>query len=188
MNKAQAQLVFVPIPVMGHLVSTVEVAKLLLTRDHRLSITVLVLELPLTNSKVQNYVESVQEYSSTLSNRLRFIDLPKDGSELFDLSSFFERQKPNVKDAVLKITQSESSADSPRLAGAAFLGFVLYEQKIHDEAEFDAIQFKDSDTELLVPCLINPFPARSTPSAMLNKERLPYLVTQQEGLEKLRVL
>ncbi|XP_057991041.1 anthocyanidin 3-O-glucosyltransferase 2 [Hevea brasiliensis] len=203
MNKAQAQLVFVPIPVMGHLVSTVEVAKLLLTRDHRLSITVLVLELPLTNSKVQNYVESVQDSSSTLSNRLRFIDLSKDGSELFDLSSFFERQKPNVKDAVLKITQSESSVDSPRLAGfvldmfctpmidvanefgvpsyffctsgAAFLGFVLYEQKIHDEAEFDAIQFKDSDTELLVPCLINPFPARSTPSAMLNKERLPYL-------------
>ncbi|KAF2319833.1 hypothetical protein GH714_019518 [Hevea brasiliensis] len=102
---------------MGHLVSAVEVAKLLLTRDHRLSITVLILELPLMNSKIQNYIESVQDSSSSLSNRLRFIDLPKDESELSNFASFFKRHKPNVKEAVLKITQSESSVDSPRLAG-----------------------------------------------------------------------
>ncbi|KAF2319825.1 hypothetical protein GH714_019440 [Hevea brasiliensis] len=173
---AKAHLVFVPSPGMGHLASAVEVAKLLLTRDHRLSISVLILELPLVNSKIQNYIESVQDSSSSLSNRLRFIDLPKDESELSNFASFFERQKTNVKEAVLKITQSESSVDSPRLAGfvldmfctpmidvaddfgapsyifftsgAAFLGFLLYVQKIHDEENFDPIQFKEKDTEL----------------------------------------
>ncbi|KAJ9158911.1 hypothetical protein P3X46_024454 [Hevea brasiliensis] len=200
----KAQLVFVSFPVMGHLVSAVEVAKLLLTRDHRLSITVLILELPLVKSKIQNYIESVQDSSSTLSHRLRFIDLPNDESELSNFSSFFERQKPNVKEAVLKITQSESSVDSPRLAGfvldmfctpmidvandfgvpsyiffpsgAAFLGFMLYVQKIHDEEKFDPIQFKEKDTELLVTCLANPFPARVMPFGLLNKERLPHLL------------
>ncbi|KAF2319838.1 hypothetical protein GH714_019542 [Hevea brasiliensis] len=160
----KAQLVFVPFPVMGHLVSAVEVAKLLLTRDHRLSITVLILELPLMNSKIQNYIESVQDSSSSLSNRLRFIDLPKDESELSNFASFFERQKANVKEAVLKITQSESSVDSPHL------------QKIHDEEKFDPIQFKEKDTELLVTCLANPFPARVMPSGLSNKERLPHLL------------
>ncbi|KAF2319812.1 hypothetical protein GH714_019268 [Hevea brasiliensis] len=61
-------------------------------------------------------------------------------------------------------------------SGAAFLGFLLYVQKIHDEENFDPIQFKEKDTELLVTCLANPFPARVMPFGMLNKERLPHLL------------
>ncbi|KAJ9169205.1 hypothetical protein P3X46_017417 [Hevea brasiliensis] len=199
----KAQLVFVPWPGMGHLVSAVELAKHILTRDHRLSVTVLILQLSFINSKqVHNYIESLQASSSTISNSLRFIVLPKDEPELFNFTSFIERQKPHVKEAVLKIIQSESTTDSPspRLGGfvldlfcapmidvandfdvpsyiyftssAAFLGLMLYLQKIHDEEKFDPIEFKNSDAELPVPSLVNPFPARVMPYAMLRRELL----------------
>ncbi|KAG8650260.1 hypothetical protein MANES_07G018500v8 [Manihot esculenta] len=174
----KAQLVFIPWPRMGHLVSAVEFAKLLLTHDHRLSITVLVLNLSSGNpSQFHSYIESLQASSSTIPNRLQFIVLPKDELELLDFVSFFERQKPHVKEAVLKITQSELAADSPapRLAGAAFLGFMLYVQKIHDEEKFDPVEFKNSDAELRVPSLVNSFTGRVMPSAMLIRELLPTL-------------
>ncbi|XP_057984743.1 anthocyanidin 3-O-glucosyltransferase 1-like [Hevea brasiliensis] len=156
----KAQLVFVPASGMGHLVSALEVAKLLLTRCHQLSITVLVLNHSSVSSKVHNYVELQKASSSTISNRLRFIDLPKDETKLFNFSSFIERQKPHVKEAGLKITQSESSVDSPQL-------------KIRDEENFNPIEFRGSTAELPVPTLVNPFPARIMPSAMLSKEWLP---------------
>ncbi|KAF2293810.1 hypothetical protein GH714_004967 [Hevea brasiliensis] len=205
----KAQLVFVLAPAMGHLVSAVEVARLLLNRHDLLSITVLVLNHSSVNSGVRNYVESQRASSSTISNSLRFIDLPKDEHESFSFSSLAERQKPHVKEAVLKITQSESSIDSPQLAGfvidmfytpmidvanefgvpsyifftssAASLGFMLYVQKIHDEEKFDPAEFKDSDSELPVPSLVNPLPARVMPSPMLSRKQLPSLLEMQEG-------
>ncbi|KAF2293822.1 hypothetical protein GH714_005021 [Hevea brasiliensis] len=191
---------------MGHLVSAVELAKHLLTRDQRLSVTILILQLSFINSKqVHNYIESLQASSSTISNSLRFIVLPKDEPELFNFTSFIERQKPHVKEAVLKIIQSESTTDSPspRLGGfvldlfcapmidvandfdvpsyiyftssAAFLGLMLYLQKIHDEEKFDPIEFKNSDAELPVPSLVNPFPARVMPYAMLRRVAFSYI-------------
>ncbi|XP_058007059.1 anthocyanidin 3-O-glucosyltransferase 2-like isoform X3 [Hevea brasiliensis] len=162
----KAQLVCIPLPLMGHIVSAVEVAKLLLTRDHRLSITVLILNLSFVNSN----------------------------------------QKPHVKEAVLKITQSKLIADSPapRLAGfvidmfcttmidvandfgvpsfifftsgAAVLGLLLYVQKIHDEEKVDPIEFKNSDAELSVPSLVKPFPAKAMPSSLLSRQWLPVLL------------
>ncbi|KAG8646119.1 anthocyanidin 3-O-glucosyltransferase 2-like [Manihot esculenta] len=200
----KAQLVFVPTPGMGHLISAVELAKLLLSRDYRLSITVLIIDIPLLNSKLHNYLESLQDSSFVLSNRLRFIELPKDDPELSNFHSFFERQKPSVKEVVLKLTQAESNADSPRLvgfvldmfctpmmdladefgipsyiffaSGAAFLELMLYVQKIHDDENFNPIEFKDSHTELIVPSLVNPFPTRILPSPILNKERFGQLL------------
>ncbi|KAJ9169206.1 hypothetical protein P3X46_017418 [Hevea brasiliensis] len=203
----KAQLVFIPLPVMGHIVSSVEVAKLLLTRDHRLSITVLILNLSFVNSnQVHNYIESFEASSSTISNRLQFIVLPEEETELFNFTSSIEIQKPHVKEAVLKITQSKLIADSPspRLAGfvidmfcttmidvandfgvpsyifftsgAAVLGLLLYVQKIHDEEKVDPIEFKNSDAELSVPSLVNPFPAKAMPSSLLSRQWLPVLL------------
>ncbi|KAF2293826.1 hypothetical protein GH714_005028 [Hevea brasiliensis] len=203
----KAQLVFIPLPVMGHIVSSVEVAKLLLTRDHRLSVTVLILNLSFVNSnQVHNYIESFEASSSTISNRLQFIVLPEEETELFNFTSSIEIQKPHVKEAVLKITQSKLIADSPapRLAGfvidmfcttmidvandfgvpsyifftsgAAVLGLLLYVQKIHDEEKVDPIEFKNSDAELSVPSLVNPFPAKAMPSSLLSRQWLPVLL------------
>ncbi|KAJ9174658.1 hypothetical protein P3X46_013279 [Hevea brasiliensis] len=175
----KAQLVCIPLPLMGHIVSAVEVAKLLLTRDHRLSITVLILNLSFVNSnQVHNYIESFEASSSTISNRLQFIVLPEDETELFNFTSSIEIQKPHVKEAVLKITQSKLIADSPapRLAGAAVLGLLLYVQKIHDEEKVDPIEFKNSDAELSVPSLVKPFPAKAMPSSLLSRQWLPVLL------------
>ncbi|KAJ9174660.1 hypothetical protein P3X46_013281 [Hevea brasiliensis] len=195
----KVQLVFIPWPDIGHLVSEVEAAKLLLTHHQELSITVLILNHSSVNPKVHNYIESQQASLSTISNRLRIIDLPKGETDF----SFVERQKPHVKEAVLKITHSESNIESPQLAGfvidmlctpiidvanefgvpsyiffpssAASLGLLHYVQKIHDEEKFDPNEFKDSDATLPVPSLVNPFPAKVMPFAILSRE-FPFLL------------
>ncbi|OAY44945.1 anthocyanidin 3-O-glucosyltransferase 1-like [Manihot esculenta] len=201
----KSQLVFVPWPSVGHLVSEMEAAKLLLTRHHHLSITVIILNHAFVDSKVHNYIESQQASSLSISNRLQIIYLPKDETELSSFSSFFERQKPHVKEVVLKVTQSESVVDSPKLvsfvvdmlctqmidvatefgvpsyvffpASAASLGLMLHVQKIHDEDKFDPIEFKNSKAELQVPSLINPLPSTVMPAEMLSKEMFLFILS-----------
>ncbi|XP_011002417.1 PREDICTED: anthocyanidin 3-O-glucosyltransferase 2-like, partial [Populus euphratica] len=97
--------------------------------------------------------------------------------------------------------ESESSPDSPRLAGfvldmfstsiideanefgvpsyifftsaAACLGTTFYIQALHDELKVDPTEFKNSDVELVMPCLASPFPAKVLPSSVLGKDLLP---------------
>ncbi|XP_012084280.2 anthocyanidin 3-O-glucosyltransferase 2 [Jatropha curcas] len=197
----EAQLVFVPVPGMGHLISMVELAKLLLNRHHQLTITVLIMKLSNYDFNViENYTQSVAA-STSLSNRIRFMDLPKDEPEVFGFSSFIERQKPHVKQIVSEITKNESN--SPRLIGlvldmfctpmidvandfglpsyifftssAAFLGFMLHMQVICDEQKANPTELKELNPELVVPSLVNPFPTKVMPSALLGKEILPPL-------------
>nr|UMK68136.1 UGT1 [Aesculus chinensis] len=195
----KAELVFIPLPGVSHLISTVEIAKLLVGRDDRLSITVLIIKFPNFDSNV------IAAYTRSL-DRIKFIDLPNHFSDSDNSRTLFfsiiESQKPHVKEAVTKLTQSESlpAADSPRLAGfvldmfctcmidvandfgvpsyifftsgAAFLGLMFHAQFLHDELGKSTTDFKDSesDAELVVPSLANPVPARVLPSAMLSKE------------------
>jgi len=202
----KAELVFIPTPVISHLVSTVEVAKLLVDCDERLSITFLIMKLR-SYSKIDSFIDSV----STASNRIRFIGLPQDEPDPNQPNNAFfsliETQKPHVKEEVSKlVSQSESSLDSPTLAGfvldmfctpmidvanefgvpsyifltsgAAYLGLVFYIQALHGEQRVDPIEFKDSEAELVMPCLANPLPAKVLPSVMLNKGWLPVLLSQ----------
>ncbi|CAK9133692.1 unnamed protein product [Ilex paraguariensis] len=120
-----AELVFIPSPGVGHLLSTVEIAKLLLNRDHRLSITVLIMKLPI-DSGVDGYINSL---SATATPRLRFVDLhlpqgdsasqPQDPSSkskspLTFFANFIDSHKAPVRDVVAELTRSDSSS---RLAG-----------------------------------------------------------------------
>ncbi|CAK7345166.1 unnamed protein product [Dovyalis caffra] len=197
----KAELIFIPAPGIGHLVSTVEVAKLLVDRDERLSITFLIMRVRF-DSKIDSYIDSV----SAACKRMQFIDLPKDEPDPNQSNRFLfqliEAQKPHVKEEVSKlVSHYELSHDSPRLAGfvldmfcismidvanefgvpsyifytsgAAFLGLKFYIQALHDEQKVDPTEFKDSDAELVMPCLTNPLPAKVLPSVMLNKEWLP---------------
>ncbi|KAG5252508.1 anthocyanidin O-glucosyltransferase [Salix suchowensis] len=201
----KAELVFIPTPGISHLVSTVEVAKLLVDRDERLSITFLIMKL-LLDPKVDTFIDSV----STACNRIRFIHLskyePDPNQPSKSLFSLIESQKPNVKEEVSRlVSRSESSPGSPTLAGfvldmfctcmidvanefavpsyifltsgAAFLGLQFYVQALHDDQKVDPTEFKGSDAELVMPCLENPLPAKLLPSAMLNKEWLPILLS-----------
>ncbi|KAJ6426144.1 hypothetical protein OIU84_026679 [Salix udensis] len=200
----KAELVFIPTPGMSHLVSIVEVAKLLVDRDERLSITFLIMKLHF-DPKVDRFIDSV----STACNRIRFIHLSKLEPDPNQPSKFFisliESHKPSVKEEVSSlVSRSESSPGSPTLAGfvldmfctsmidvanefgvpsyifltssAASLGLQFYVQTLHDEQKVDPTEFKGSDTELVMPCLVNPLPAKLLPSVMLKKEWLPILI------------
>ncbi|KAF7830839.1 anthocyanidin 3-O-glucosyltransferase 2-like [Senna tora] len=159
-------LVFVPSPGMGHLVSAVEFAKLLLNHDHRLSIAVFIIKSP-SQSKTQAYVDSLAS-NPNFPKSLQFIHLPHPDSQspapyLHDL---VQKSLPLLKDSVSDLVHaSNSSPDSPRLAafivdmfctavidvadeldvpsmifftsGAAFLGFMLHFLELRDRYGLD---------------------------------------------------
>ena len=123
----KAELVFVPLPVIGHIVSILEFAKLLVHRDDRFFITVLVMNLPfLQHSAVNSHIRSVSE---SVSERIQFIHLPQlpfnfSISNSEKLSSTYavccsvEDQKPVVRNAVKQLLTTRS--ESTRLAGFVF--------------------------------------------------------------------
>ncbi|OIT22670.1 putative udp-glucose flavonoid 3-o-glucosyltransferase 3 [Nicotiana attenuata] len=77
----KAELVFIPAPGAGPLISTVQIAKLILDRDERLCISVLIMKLPM-DFGTQSYVESL---SSTV--RLKFVDITVDEKTTAELMS-----------------------------------------------------------------------------------------------------
>ncbi|XP_010045017.2 anthocyanidin 3-O-glucosyltransferase 2 [Eucalyptus grandis] len=201
---ANAELVLVPTPVTGHLVSMVEMAKLLVDRDPRLSITILIMKLPI-DSEVDSYTSSFA--ASMAAARIRFIHLPhvnldtKISSGSF-LTDFMENYKPHIKRAVADLTNSATS--TWRLAGfvidmfcttmieladeigvpsyvyftssAAFLGLMLHLQSLQDEQHVDITEFKNSVAELDFPSFAHPLPAKVLPSVVLFKEEVqPFL-------------
>ncbi|XVF71118.1 hypothetical protein PTKIN_Ptkin12aG0009800 [Pterospermum kingtungense] len=169
----KAELVFIPWPGMGHLVSPVQLAKLLVDLHPNLSITLIIIKSP-TDPKVTPYVDSLA--ANTTTSRIKFIVLPqpetdKDVSSAKLMSPFL---RPLVKEVVTNIVQlSESVPDSPKLAGfvldmfftsfvdlanefgvpsyvffasgAAFLGFVFYIQALFDEQKIDIQKLRESD-------------------------------------------
>ncbi|XP_057959798.1 anthocyanidin 3-O-glucosyltransferase 2-like [Malania oleifera] len=124
----RAELVFIPSPLVGHLVSTVEIAKLLLLRHRQLSVTLLLIPPPSSDhSKASSYAHSLASSTpSSVAARIRFLHLPPPpGAKPVPsfspatFSTFLESYKPAVRDAVsqLGLTGSESESDSARLAG-----------------------------------------------------------------------
>lgn len=116
----KAELVFIPSPGAGHLISAVEIAKLILSRDERLCISVLIMKLPM-DFGIQSYIESL---SST--PRLQFVDITVDekttaiflsNKETFFMD-FIQGHKSKVKEFVHNTNFSRSSPVSNfRLAG-----------------------------------------------------------------------
>ncbi|XWS30965.1 hypothetical protein CRYUN_Cryun23aG0036500 [Craigia yunnanensis] len=99
------ELVFIPAPVIGHLVSQVEFAKRLLDKDDRFSVTVLIIDPLRRDSKIQTYVGSLAASDA----RLRFINFPQIEADpltitkrqdrfLFD---FLESHKLNIKEYII---------------------------------------------------------------------------------------
>ncbi|KAI8558701.1 hypothetical protein RHMOL_Rhmol04G0117300 [Rhododendron molle] len=196
---AAAELVFIPSPGMGHLVPTVEMAKQLIGRDHRLSITVLIMKFPFDKSKVSPSTQSL--LLTAADDRLKFVYLPQEEAALEEIRpknpvnfmfEFLNMNKQHVRDHVTKII----STDSSRLAGfvvdmfctpmmdvAAEFGlpsYVFFTSscaflgfKLHLDTlsrDQDITELKDSDAELEVPVFVNPVPAKVLPSVVLDKE------------------
>ncbi|XP_062009129.1 putative UDP-glucose flavonoid 3-O-glucosyltransferase 3 [Rosa rugosa] len=193
--KKAAELVIIPAPGIGHIVSAVEMAKLLVARDDQLFITVLIMKLDL-DSKPKGI-----DITYTGSDRINFITLPEVNISTEGMSPnnflklFVESHKPHIKDTVSKLSQSQSEA---RLAGfvidmfctsmidvanelgvptyvffasnAGFLALLFHLQILHDEHNKDCTDLKDSDAELVLPSFTNPLPASALPSMFLDKD------------------
>ncbi|KAK4801506.1 hypothetical protein SAY86_021993 [Trapa natans] len=120
MSAAMAHLVFIPAASVSHLAPAIEVARLLLELDDRLSVTFLVVNPPSphASSKANPFADLLTSFSSsgaTSPSRLRFrelpwIDVPLSGPG-FNLAEF---HKPQVRSAVAELTRA---AGAPTLAG-----------------------------------------------------------------------
>ncbi|XP_010044970.2 anthocyanidin 3-O-glucosyltransferase 2 [Eucalyptus grandis] len=191
-----SELVFVPFPAVGHLLSMLEMAKLLVDRDDRLSITVLVMKSPL-DSEIDSRVEL---FAASVATRIRFVLLPQqnvslEASPMAFLSHFMESHKASVREAIANLSTSGSSRlkglvvdmfCTPVINGAvefgipsyvfipsgvAFLGLMLYLQFLQDEQHVDLTMLTGPDAELDFPCFANSLPAaKFLPSDVLMKE------------------
>ncbi|GMN27300.1 hypothetical protein TIFTF001_001591 [Ficus carica] len=130
MTKKSAEVVFIPSPGVGHLGSTVEIAKLLLDHDDRLSITVLIMKLPYqtdVTAFIDNLVDSAYAAADMSERRIKFVDLATlDGYDSSAESNpglcktfFIESQKPLVRKIVDENIVRSGSARS------VLVGFVV---------------------------------------------------------------
>ncbi|KAL0291368.1 UNVERIFIED_CONTAM: putative UDP-glucose flavonoid 3-O-glucosyltransferase 3 [Sesamum angustifolium] len=190
MEMKKAELVFVPSPGLSHLVSTLEMAKLLLDRDRRLSITVLIMKLP-NDRAVDSYTKNISPDS-----RLRFINLPTlEDTSLFKMFDFIDNQITHIRDIVANLIKQPSLPGSqlaglvldmfctkliqvaeefnlPAYAfftsGAAALGLANHVVSLVFEQNEDLAKYKSSDIELSVPSFSNPVPAKVLPPALVD--------------------
>nr|WCF97139.1 glycosyltransferase 3 [Carthamus tinctorius] len=188
-----SELIFIPSPGAGHLPPTLELANLLLRRDHRISVTIIIMKLPLLAK------HNTETPAST--DRLRFVEIPADDStkDLVSphtfLTKLIEQNKPRVADIVRGIIDSSGSV---RLAGfvvdmfcvamadvaeefgspsflyftssAATLGLMYYLQAKRDQEHHDVTELKDSESELSIPSYVNSVPAKVLPTVLFDKD------------------
>ncbi|CAN1145287.1 UDP-glycosyltransferase 71A15 [Linum perenne] len=188
-----AELIFVPSPGAGHLFAMVQLAKQLVNRDPRLSITVCVMKRPF-ESAIPGF--AAKSFANTnKSGRIRFVDLPTvepdpNATPGQLLISHIDAHKIHIREIVSDLSPS------PRLAGfvldmfctsmvevadefsvpsyvfftsgAAFLGFILRLQSLHDDEEYDVTESEEA--ELVIPSYSSPVPRKVFPSSVLKKD------------------
>ncbi|GAB4848204.1 hypothetical protein Ancab_002871 [Ancistrocladus abbreviatus] len=123
----KAELVVIPLPGMGHLIPAVGIAKRLVEHDERISITLLVMNLPfLTND---NKIKSLQADAST-NGRITFLLLPElerpmEGNSRAFLQQLITEYKPIVKRVVQERVMSSDSASTCSDSLIQLAGFVV---------------------------------------------------------------
>ncbi|KAK8491253.1 hypothetical protein V6N13_127966 [Hibiscus sabdariffa] len=210
----KAELVFIPVPAMGHLVSAVQLAKLLVHLSSNLSITFLTVKPP-HDAKVSAYVDSL---AATSSSRIKFINLPQSvpDVEVFKfLSNLVQTLGPVVREVVTSIVEhSNLIPDSPRLAGfvletlltslvdlanefgvpsyafytsgAGSLGFHIYTQALHAEQNIEFGESNDSDTEFTIPSYVSPVSIKLFPTVLLQPESFTLLRNVTKGVREVK--
>lgn len=193
------ELIFVPAPVRGHLISMVELAKLLINRNESLSVTIFIMKFPY-DIGVSSYMDSL---SSNPIPRFSILKIPPSNSESYKsqsyhtmISTFIESHVTNVKNEVVAMTQPDRAA---RLAGfvldifcvsmidianelnvpayvyltsgASYLGIILHLQAMTDYEKKDIIsEYQKSDAQLSIPYFKNQVPAKVLPAICLDEK------------------
>ncbi|KAI5671000.1 hypothetical protein M9H77_11364 [Catharanthus roseus] len=194
----KANLVFIPSPRIGHLISAVEMAKILLDQDERLSVTLVIIKLPF-DTKISSYAKSLCESST---QRMKFIEFDQDQSstlnhQLFTLNFLFETiesHKGKIKDVLVDISNSETyelvgviidmfcgsildvvnEFEVPSYvfytSSAAFLGLVFHFQRLRDYFHEDITKYKHKTIDFAIPTYLNPVPMKVMPGIIFEKE------------------
>ncbi|CAH9122450.1 unnamed protein product [Cuscuta epithymum] len=148
------ELVFIPAPGMGHLISAIQMAKLLLQKrgSDDLSISVLIMK-PSLDSKLNSYVESLLAAHDEPSSRLKFV--PLSASTAADNTnkatyyrSLIESHKQSASEAVRKI-QTRMASGGTRLAGIVVDMFCTDMMDVADELGIPAYVFYTSGAAML---------------------------------------
>ncbi|KAJ9172484.1 hypothetical protein P3X46_015714 [Hevea brasiliensis] len=195
---SEAELIFVPAPGVGHIVSTIEFAKSLILRDNQILVTILVMKLPITP-----FIDAYTKSLTASQPNIRLINLPQvdlPSPELLAKSvesyicAVIESHKPHVQKIVSDIISSRSSSDSFPVAGIILdffcvsmidigdelglpsfifltsgLGFLSLMLYLPSRHEQIGTEFSFSDSEVLIPGFANPVPPRVLPEAVFNK-------------------
>ncbi|XVE78443.1 hypothetical protein DITRI_Ditri13aG0145500 [Diplodiscus trichospermus] len=183
------ELVFVPTPAIGHLVSHVEFAKRLLDKDESFSVTVLFIKPVVSAPQMRTYAESLAASDA----RLRFINLPQmefapinpKHPELRDVLCYIESHMLLVKQSIINHVLIDSVSFAGLVvdmfttamidvakelgfpsyvfypSGAAHLASMLHLSRLHDRV---------SDTESVIPGYMNPVPSNTLAPSSFDRE------------------
>ncbi|GMN23791.1 hypothetical protein TIFTF001_000266 [Ficus carica] len=194
----RSELVFIPAPGIGHLVSTLEFAKRLIYRHDRLSVTVLCMKLPFAPD-ADAYTKSLVDSQS----RVTLIDLPQVDSPPPELLKSPEHYIyvcigsliPHVRNVLTDIVSSRSNSDSIQVSGVVLdffcmplmdvvnelglppymfltsnLGFLGLMLYLPTRHEQISSEFKDSSPDVILSGFVNPVPASVLPSPVFDKD------------------
>ncbi|KAL3633841.1 hypothetical protein CASFOL_022603 [Castilleja foliolosa] len=196
----KSTLVFIPFPILSHQAAAIHTANLMVDRDERLSVTIILMKIPI-DPKIGSHSNN---NTNNNNPRINFVELPQDYSKFTEWSkspksfvvNFMESQKGLVKDAVANMIRGSKS--SCKLAGfvvdmfctpmievadeigvpsyifftcsASVLGLFFNLQRLSDEQNWDLSEEDNSDATVSIPTYITPVPAKVWPNIVFEKE------------------
>ncbi|GMH06713.1 hypothetical protein Nepgr_008553 [Nepenthes gracilis] len=194
----KAELIFIPLPGMGHLIPAVAMAKRLVERDERICITILVIDLPLFLNTLSTHSLESDAWNES---RISFIHLPQLEKPLDTSSRELVQQmirdyrpivKQIVKDRVMKLDSGcqlagfvvdlfctamvdvANELDVPYYvfftSGAALLCLLFHFQSLRENQGVHVSEFKDPISELDIPGFRNRVPRKFLPSRIRDKD------------------
>nr|XP_043629138.1 anthocyanidin 3-O-glucosyltransferase 2-like [Erigeron canadensis] len=205
MAKTVAKLIFIPSPGIGHINSTIQIAKLLLKRDQRLSITVFVIKPP-PGSAITNHTKSL---TNKALGRIHFVELPQDEvlpkpdpeAPMTFINQFIKYHCKYVRNFVKDMMNQSSNCQVVGFvidmfcvsmmdvanefnvptyvyftSNAAFLGYKLHLQSLFDTKNLDIFELSNSDSQIRVPSFVKLVPTKVFPAVYQTQEGLDFLV------------
>ncbi|XP_023875938.1 UDP-glycosyltransferase 88A1 [Quercus suber] len=188
-------IVLYPTPAIGHLISMVELGKLILTHHPSLTIHILIAPAPYNAGSTAPYIASVSSTTPSITfHNLPTVTLPPTTSPHHETLTFelIRLNNPNVHQSLLSISKTHnvkalimdyfcsyalSVASNLNLpgyffftSGAAALNYFLFHPTIHKNT---TKSLKDLNTLLIVPG-VSPIPSSDMPKPLLDRNDKAY--------------
>ncbi|KAL5581582.1 hypothetical protein UlMin_014024 [Ulmus minor] len=204
----KTELVFIPFPGKGHLVSMIQLAKQFVDRDDRFSATILGIKSPFESASDSNNSPPIDASNPSIRYfDVKPLDPPSSETSRENYRKhYMESHNSPIKDIITNhvLTKPVSFAGlvvdlfctsmidvAEELgvpsyvfftSGAAFLGFMFYHLSRHEQ---DGVtEFNESDPESNISSYTNQVPARVFPSLTLNKQGFAACVNITRGMKK----